>query len=220
MVEVVSDSDLDTVQDHFSYFQAGGPPEGKGFEVLIEKGDPKKDADALRIWKKRGKGGVYEYLILGSAPYGVETFVRVLQDIDFRKKWDKQYEKLEVIRSEGGTDYIYWDVKYPLWFSNRDYVYARRHRKEVDGSYVFLSRATANEKLPEVKKKVRVLDYFGSVVLRPRESADVTEYVYSFFDDPRGTIPKSIINWAVSTAIPGFMKTLYGACDLLMKEGA
>jgi len=48
--------------------------------------------------------------------------------------------------------------------------------------------------------------------------ADVTEYVYSFYDDPRGRIPKSIINWAVSTGIPGFMRTLYRACDLLTKE--
>ncbi|KAJ8901865.1 hypothetical protein NDN08_004070 [Rhodosorus marinus] len=220
MVEVVSDSDMDSVQDNFSYFEAGGPPEGKGFEALIQNGDPRKDKDALRIWKKVGKQGVYEYLILGSAPYGVETFVKVLLDVDFHKRWDKHCEKLEVIGSEGSTDYIYWDAKYPLWFSNRDYVYARRYRKEVDGSYVFVTRTTANEKKPEVRRKVRVLDYFGTYVLRARENADVTEYVYSFYDDPRGTIPKSIINWAVSTGIPGFMKTLYRACDLLMKEEA
>jgi len=50
-------------------------------------------------------------------------------DIDYRRKWDDTVLKLEIVESskEDNLDVIYWEMKWPTMFSNRDYLFARRY---------------------------------------------------------------------------------------------
>jgi len=72
-----------------------------------------------------------------------EEFLDTQLDIDYRKKWDDTVLKLEIIESDkkNSQDFIYWEMKWPTMFSNRDYLFARRHLVDKDQqSMVILSK--------------------------------------------------------------------------------
>lgn len=58
-----------------------------------------------------------------------EDFLNTQLDVEYRKKWDDTVLKLELVESnkEIDQDVIYWEMKWPTMFSNRDYLFARRH---------------------------------------------------------------------------------------------
>jgi hypothetical protein len=58
-----------------------------------------------------------------------ENFLNTQLDVAYRRKWDETALKLEVIESDKdiNQDILYWEMKWPTMFSNRDYVFARRH---------------------------------------------------------------------------------------------
>lgn len=134
----------------------------------------------------------------------------------YHKEWDSHCKELRTIQREEGSDVIYWDVSYPWPLSSRDYVYRRMSVKKIDdqGKECFLttSKACTHQECPETKKAVRVFSFESDFCFRPRTNT-CCEFVYQFHEDPRGTIPKTVVNWFVSRGLPGVMKTLYSACD-------
>lgn len=55
-------------------------------------------------------------------------FVDAQMDLGFRKKWDTNVEKLELVRKDDDTDseLIHWVAKFPYPMYPREYVFVRR----------------------------------------------------------------------------------------------
>mmetsp|Transcript_42288 Transcript_42288/g.106665 ORF Transcript_42288/g.106665 Transcript_42288/m.106665 type:complete len:270 (-) Transcript_42288:78-887(-) len=119
---------------------------------------------------------------------------------------------------------IYAEVKFPWPLTNRDYVYARRvlgldaHgavQRHSEGkaahSFAILSGACTHEAHPESSKAVRVLLFRSWILVRPSASGGA-EYFSLYYDDPRGYIPKSAVNWAIRKAIPKAIQSLKDSC--------
>ncbi|KAF9365451.1 hypothetical protein BGX34_009976 [Mortierella sp. NVP85] len=67
-------------------------------------------------------------------------------------------------------------------------------------------------KLPPLNKSVRVEEYRQDVVMVPSEDGKGCYVWFGYFDDPKGHIPSSIVNWATKSGIPGFLKAIQDAC--------
>ncbi|KAF9287527.1 hypothetical protein BGZ74_001068 [Mortierella antarctica] len=67
-------------------------------------------------------------------------------------------------------------------------------------------------KLPPSNKSVRVEEYRQDVVMVPSEDGKGCYVWFHYFDDPKGHIPSSIVNWATKSGIPGFLKGIQDAC--------
>ncbi|KAG0364847.1 hypothetical protein BC939DRAFT_433957 [Gamsiella multidivaricata] len=67
-------------------------------------------------------------------------------------------------------------------------------------------------KLPPMNKSVRVEEYRQDVVMVPSEDGKGCYVWFGYFDDPKGHIPSSIVNWATKHGIPGFLKGIQDAC--------
>ncbi|KAF9356613.1 hypothetical protein BGX26_005003 [Mortierella sp. AD094] len=67
-------------------------------------------------------------------------------------------------------------------------------------------------KLPPTNKSVRVEEYRQDVVMVPSEDGKGCYVWFGYFDDPKGHIPSSIVNWATKHGIPGFLKGIQDAC--------
>ncbi|KAF9899811.1 hypothetical protein BX616_002833 [Lobosporangium transversale] len=66
--------------------------------------------------------------------------------------------------------------------------------------------------LPPGNKSVRVEEYRQDVVMVPSEDQKGCHVWFGYFDDPKGHIPSSIVNWATKHGIPGFLKAIQDAC--------
>jgi len=124
-------------------------------------------------------------------------------DLEYRKSWDSYALEIEKIHSNGKSDIIYWQCKFPFPLQNRDYLYERVH-KIIDDHYFLLSRGIEHEDKPEHKKFVRVDDYNVSMIMKPHEK-EHTKFGIHYFDDMKGSIPKVLINWVSKTAVPQFI---------------
>ncbi|KAF9217232.1 hypothetical protein CPC16_005007 [Podila verticillata] len=67
-------------------------------------------------------------------------------------------------------------------------------------------------KLPPSNKSVRVEEYRQDVVMVPSEDGKGCYVWFGYFDDPKGHIPSSIVNWATKSGIPGFLRGIQEAC--------
>lgn len=80
-------------------------------------------------------------------------------DTDYRVVWDTSAVTVRVVDVDPVTrsEVIYWEMKWPKLFSNRDYVFNRRyivdHQNKV---MVIRSQVTNHPDLPETKDKYRV----------------------------------------------------------------
>ncbi|CAO3565891.1 unnamed protein product [Mortierella alpina] len=68
-------------------------------------------------------------------------------------------------------------------------------------------------KLPAVNKSVRVEEYRQDVVMVPSEDGKGCHVWFGYFDDPKGHIPSSIVNWATKSGIPGTRTFLSCLCQ-------
>ncbi|PIO54222.1 hypothetical protein TELCIR_24420, partial [Teladorsagia circumcincta] len=70
---------------------------------------------------------MYEYKCVGSY-YDISPnyFLDVQNEVEFRRQWDSNVMRLELLKEEDEHELIRWVQKYPYPLYPREYVYARR----------------------------------------------------------------------------------------------
>jgi len=169
--------------------------------------------DVTLFRRPLGNTGLYQYFVKGYLK-GVtaEVAYQVLSvDIDYRKKWDSYAIAIDPIDNVEGSTCIYWSCKFPWPLSNRDYLFYRKgmHDEKSD-VYLTVSKAGKNEKKPEHKDFVRV-DIFGAMMVMKNVNGNC-EFRLFQYDDMKGSIPKTIVNWAIGSGLPTYLKQIHTAC--------
>ena len=164
---------------------------------------------------------------------------RVQTDLAFRPQWDKFCISCDTIARQAGCEIVYWGVKYPWPLTNRDYVCAcpllslragcspvcvlrvchadARRWQQNDDEYVIVSRACPlGAHREELSGFVRVCTYNCQMVISKADRGSRMRLIYQ--DDPRGNIPKAVVNWAATKGLAGAMADLVRAADMVMAE--
>ncbi|KAI8975687.1 hypothetical protein BDF20DRAFT_624943 [Mycotypha africana] len=169
---------------------------------------------------------LYEYRAIGGwKDVRAATLAHVYLDLDFREKWDKNmksHQRFTVADSANAEDHydgLHFEIKYPWPLANRDYVYAMEKRVVRDDEtsidyQVILGESLLASSFPQTKGVVRIDTYKQNICLHPTEDGNGCYVFMDYFDDPKGNIPKSVINWAAKTAVPMFINSLKDACKL------
>ncbi|RKP24641.1 hypothetical protein SYNPS1DRAFT_23292 [Syncephalis pseudoplumigaleata] len=190
----------------------------------------------LQLFRRSSKADGYEYMARGELvdvkpDIGHDVFV----DLDYRRRWDQYKEDtLRVVEhdlaakkasSDEEADAgcpkalhrIYWQQQHRWPIQNRDYyLWRESRRQDVDGetTWIILTRAdtTANE--PEHAGCIRVHDCRQTVVLQASPATPFSTSVYVYYrEDPRGTLPTTLFDWALTKGVPAWMKRFVQACD-------
>ncbi|VDP23012.1 unnamed protein product [Onchocerca flexuosa] len=134
-------------------------------------------------------------------------------DLVFRKKWDTNVEKLELLRKDDDTDseLIHWIAKFPYPMYPREYVFVRRrYINKKDRCIVIANYAVTDSAdiIPRCEKKyVRVKSYRSIMVVRAHKAFDCKgfDYVLSYYDNPESNIPKYAYNWLINYGGPYYL---------------
>ncbi|XP_033894232.2 phosphatidylcholine transfer protein isoform X1 [Acipenser ruthenus] len=166
-----------------------------------------------RLYDKRT--GLYKYKIFGGLSNCTpELCADVYMDLKYRKSWDEYVKELSE-KVYDGKPVIYWEVKYPFPMSNRDYVYVRERRDlDVDGRkiWVILAKSASVAQCPEKSGVIRVCDYKQSLAIESDGGSGIKVFM-NYFDNPGGSIPSWLINWAAKSGVPSFITDLQKACN-------
>ncbi|KAI8331612.1 hypothetical protein EDC96DRAFT_451753 [Choanephora cucurbitarum] len=155
--------------------------------------------------------GLYRYRSIGTwTDIKADTLAHVYLDLEFRKQWDKNMLGYQLF--EGGT---LFQMKYPWPLAHRDYAYVIEKRKVQDDQrqyQVILGQSLPASVYPEQKGVVRIDDYMQHICITATEDTKGCHIFMDYFDDPKGNIPKAILNWAAKTGVPAFIDHLKHAC--------
>lgn len=200
-------------------------PPGKGYQQVHSVCNSPRDS--LQLWSRPHPSGVCEFFCVGTAPVDVHAMFAKIVDAEDRPKWDPYCVEHRLLRTfpapEGMTHSLnYWLARYPTPLRKRDYVYERITQampREVANSpsiYLVVTTAVKYQGMHENPRIVRVSDSKTAYCLQegPRHGGKPScRFIYNGFDDPRGFIPKPIVNYFATNGVPTILQNLYEACS-------
>eukprot|EP00906_Rhabdomonas_costata_P022419 RCo032381 len=181
--------------------------EHTGWEPIILRDD-------VQAWRKVSKENpaLYEYKAKGRyTSLSPAELLLCHIDAGYRTAWDPYCLEVTPVDKQGDKEVMYWVVKYPWPLTNRDYVYYRRiFIDRAANRIVLVTRTMIHPKHPEKEGCVRVLSFFSLWVVYPETTFEEkgARYEMLLFDDPRGNIPTSVLNWVFQAAVPQMISTV------------
>ena len=155
-----------------------------------------------------------------------DEFLAVQCDLsEFRLSWDKGSAQCHVIEHKDANRVdqrevnhtYYWEVNWPRFFSNRDYVCSRRAKvfKENGQEIIVLfTKSTQHSNCPKKAKAFRVENYWSVLTIKPLTTSDQpgVEFSLTGFENPGLSLPSYITTWVAIHAMPEFFTNLRLAC--------
>ncbi|NWI13923.1 STA10 protein, partial [Crypturellus soui] len=139
-----------------------------------------------------------------------ETLYDVLHDTHYRKKWDSNMiETYDIGRLTVNADVGYYSWKCPSPLKNRDFV-TLRSWLPLGNDYIIINYSVKHPKYPPRKDFVRAVSLqTGYLIKANGTSACVLYYLTQV--DPRGSLPKWVVNRVSQFVAPKAMKKIYKA---------
>ncbi|TRY71711.1 hypothetical protein TCAL_10131 [Tigriopus californicus] len=179
----------------------------------------------ILVWRMEQPpgSGLYAYKMYGHFDdVTADELVEVQLDMsEFRLSWDQNTAQCHVVEEcvdqthQTLSQIYYWEVNWPSFFANRDYVCQRRTQIFQDENMaVILSRSTDHPNYPKKAKAHRVQDYNSVLTIKPVKAFDEkgVEFSLTAFEDPGVSLPGSITTWVAIRGMPDYMNNLREAC--------
>lgn len=188
--------------------------------------EPYLEREGMIIWRKEENSSLYSYKVYAKY-YDITAndFLHVQTDLEYRKKWDDSAVTLDIVDTDpndkNGSHVIYWEMKWPKLFVNRDYVYCRKYFVDKSKNVVVIcSQSTNHPKYPVNPNKQRVEEYWSYMVVKPFNSFHEPglEYILTYYDNPGLAIPSTITSWVAQKQLPQFLEKLYAATKVYAQQ--
>ncbi|CAH2225912.1 START domain-containing 10 [Pelobates cultripes] len=135
----------------------------------------------------------------------------VLHDVEYRKKWDSNViETFDIGKLTVNADIGYYAWKCPKPLKNRD-VITLRSWLPMGNDYIIMNYSVKHAKYPPKKDLVRAVSIMTGYVIQSG-GAKACTLTYLAQVDPRGSLPKWVVNKSSQFLAPKAMKKMYKAC--------
>ncbi|KAM6447753.1 START domain-containing protein 10 isoform 1-T1 [Liasis olivaceus] len=140
-----------------------------------------------------------------------ETLYDVLHDIEYRKKWDTNViETFDIGKLTVNADVGYYAWKCPKPLKNRD-VITLRSWLPMGSDYIIMNYSVKHPKYPPRKDMVRAVSIQTGYLIQGKGAKNCS-LTYLAQVDPRGSLPKWVVNKSSQFLAPKAMKKMYKAC--------
>lgn len=138
------------------------------------------------------------------------TMYDVLHDGRYRKKWDPTVlESFDIARLSANADVGYYSWICPKPIKNRDVVTLRSWQVS-DSEYIIVNFSVKHPKYPARNDLVRAISLLTGYMIKPTGPNSCTFY-YLSQADPRGSLPRWVVNKASQVLAPRVMKCVHKA---------
>ncbi|XP_042341998.1 START domain-containing protein 10 [Plectropomus leopardus] len=141
-----------------------------------------------------------------------ETMYDVLHDIEYRKKWDKNViETFDIGKLTVNADVGYYAWHCPSPLRNRD-VITLRSWLPIGKDYIIMNYSVKHAKYPPKKDFVRAVSIQTGYMIQSQGPSNHCTLFYMAQVDPRGSLPKWVVNKSSYFFAPNVMKKINKAC--------
>ncbi|CAK5078301.1 unnamed protein product [Meloidogyne enterolobii] len=202
--------------------QFNHPEQSEGWECMYTDLTIK----VFRKRRERTDGSQYfEYQCIGSyKDISVNDFIQAQYDINYRREWDGNINRLEVLEEDYSTGFkiIRWETRYPYPLYPRLYIYLQQKFIDENARTVLVTNKAIDEKVYSFDDSscVRVTDYNSKLFVRAHGELDENglDFILIYHDDPKAPIPKKIYDFGVNVIGPSFLISVHSAALKLAKE--
>ncbi|XP_041845528.1 START domain-containing protein 10 isoform X1 [Melanotaenia boesemani] len=139
-----------------------------------------------------------------------ETLYDVLHDTSYRKKWDtNMIETYDIGRLTVNADVGYYSWKCPAPLKNRDFV-TMRSWLPLGNDFLIINYSVKHPQHPPKKDYVRAVSLLTGYLIQSNGTTGSTLY-YLTQVDPRGSLPKWVVNRVSQFVGPKAMRKIYKA---------
>ncbi|XP_028904428.1 START domain-containing protein 10 [Ornithorhynchus anatinus] len=168
-----------------------------GLGVWVQAGEPER---ALHKIKCR----------MECADVAAETLYDVLHDTDYRRKWDTNViETFDIARLTVNADVGYYSWRCPKPLKNRD-VITLRSWLPMGPDYIIMNYSVKHPKYPPRKDLVRAVSIQTGYLIQSTGGRSCT-ITYLAQVDPKGSLPRWVVNKSSQFLAPKAMKKMYKA---------
>ncbi|XP_040428692.1 START domain-containing protein 10-like [Cygnus olor] len=194
---------------------------------------PVPDADAFRAFRQRCQDGGWQRDCGGLAvrleppPPGCAvhqlkcridipdvpagTVYDVLHDSEYRREWDTNViDSHDIARVAANANVGYYAWRCPKPLKNRDVVTLRAWQVE-DGYHTIINFSVKHPKYPPRKDLVRAVALLMGYLVRSTGPSSCS-LTYLAQVDPKGSLPKWVVNKVSQYLVPQMLKKLHKAC--------
>ncbi|XP_054647655.1 START domain containing 14 [Dunckerocampus dactyliophorus] len=134
----------------------------------------------------------------------------VLHDSQYRKKWDhNMLDSFDIARVSACADIGYYSWRCPKPIKNRDVVTLRSWRV-TDDEYVIINFSVKHPKYPPRSDMVRAISILTGYYIKPT-GPNSCIFIYLSQADPKGSLPKWLVNKASQVLAPRVLKSVHVA---------
>ncbi|XP_061692006.1 START domain containing 14 [Syngnathoides biaculeatus] len=140
------------------------------------------------------------------------TMYDVIHDSEYRKTWDPaMVESFDIARVSACADLGYYSWSCPKPIKNRDVVTLRSWRV-TDDDYVIINFSVKHPKFPPRTDVVRAVSVLTGYYVKPTGPSSCV-FIYLSQADPKGSLPKWLVNKASQVLAPRVMKCIHAAAQ-------
>ncbi|KAF7629291.1 START domain-containing protein [Meloidogyne graminicola] len=205
---------------HFTH-----PEQSEGWECMYTD-------NTIKVFRKKRQGNdgsqYFEYQCIGTyKDISVEDFIQAQYDIDYRREWDGNIKRLEILEEDYSTGFklVRWETKYPYPLYPRLYIYLQQTFIDEKAKTVLILNKAVDEQTYSDSSSgsnncVRVTDYDSKLFVRAHEELNKNglDFVLIYHDDPKAPIPKRIYDFGVNVIGPSFLSSVHSAALKLAKD--
>ncbi|XP_061690406.1 START domain-containing protein 10 isoform X2 [Syngnathoides biaculeatus] len=139
-----------------------------------------------------------------------ETLYDVLHDTNYRKKWDSNMmDTYDIGRLTVNADVGYYSWRCPSPLKNRDFV-TLRSWLPLGNDFLIINYSVKHAQHPPKKDFVRAVSLLTGYFIQS-DGADSSSLYYLSHLDPRGSLPKWVVNRVAQFVAPKAMRRIYKA---------
>ncbi|XP_072293326.1 START domain containing 14 [Eucyclogobius newberryi] len=173
-----------------------------GMQVWVEMPPNKPNNNGSKVHKIKCKMIVKDV--------SAATMYDVIHDGMYRKKWDPtMMESFDIARLSANADVGYFSWICPKPIKNRDVV-TLRSWQVTDDEYIIVNFSVKHPKYPPRSDLVRAISILTGYYIKPLGPNSCTFY-YLSQADPKGSLPKLVVNTASQVLAPQVMKSVHKA---------
>lgn len=172
-----------------------------GMQVWVEV-PSKKTQNAPKVHKIKCKMSIKDV--------SAATMYDVLHDGEYRKKWDSTMsDSFDIARLSANADVGYYAWICPKPIKKRDVV-TLRSWQVTDDEYIIVNFSVKHPKYPPRNDHVRAVSILTGYLIKPTGPNSCT-FIYLSQADPKGALPKWVVNTASQSLAPRVMKSVLKA---------
>ncbi|XP_012695431.1 START domain-containing protein 10 [Clupea harengus] len=140
-----------------------------------------------------------------------ETLYDVLHDTSYRKKWDSNMvDTFDIGRLTVNADVGYYSWRCPSPLKNRDFV-TMRSWLPLGNDYLIINYSVKHPQYPPKKDYVRAVSLLTGYLIQSN-GPNCSSLYYLTQVDPKGSLPKWVVNRVSQIVAPKAMRKIYKAC--------